>query len=92
MAGVGVEYSWGKTKTVFRTHFNNGRVADLMENVGKSIGPDVLPLTRVWKYSRRTRDYMRAYEIMADNPDISNEDQSFRLIEAVTKRYKTHRN
>ncbi len=35
---------------------------------------------------------MRAYELMTDNPELSHDDQSFRLIEAVCKRYKTHRN
>lgn len=31
IAGVGVEYSWGKSKMEFRTHFNNGRAADLQD-------------------------------------------------------------
>ncbi len=92
LAGVGIEYSWGKIKMIFRSQFNNGKVTELMENVQASIGEDVLPMERIWRYSRRTRDYMRAYEIIAENPDISIEDQSFRLIESVCKRYKTHRN
>ena len=34
---------------------------------------------------------MRAYELMADNPDLPADDLSYRLIEAVCKKYKTHR-
>ncbi len=92
LAGIGIEYSWGKVKMIFRSEFNNGKASELMENVEASITPDVLPLERVWRYSRRTRDYMRAYQLMAEHPDLSPEDQSFRLIEAVCKKYKTHRN
>ncbi len=38
LAGVGIEYSWGKTKMIFRSQFNNGKATELMENVQAFIG------------------------------------------------------
>ena len=88
VAGVGVEFSFGRSKMSFRRTYNDRVAAHLQDNVLRSIsteGPDaVLPLSLVWKYARRARDYMRAY---ADPSKPSN----FLLIEKMCKKVKTHR-
>ena len=82
LAGVGVEYSWGKSKQFFRRHTDHvGK--HLRANIEKSISPEVLPLERVRKYARKTRAYRRAYE---GNTTMDHED-----IEKFVKKQRTHR-
>lgn len=91
LAGMGIEYSWGKIKVFFRSNFNNEKAKELKANVERSF--DIVDLERVWKYARRTRDYMRGYELLASGVTATALDQqTYELIEGVTKKQKTHRN
>lgn len=80
IAGVGIEYSWGRSKLHFRKHctFKN---SDLMPRVKASLSEEVIPLSLVRKYARKTRDYMRAYAAGAVGPALVKQ----------LKTYKTHR-
>ena len=60
LAGLGIEYSWGKAKTEFRKK-KNCVPKDLHANIVNALAEDVLFLLRVRKFARKTREYMRAY-------------------------------
>eukprot|EP00733_Pompholyxophrys_punicea_P001308 Pompholyxophrys_punicea_v1_NODE_611_length_1598_cov_10.871679.p1 type:complete len:281 gc:universal NODE_611_length_1598_cov_10.871679:73-915(+) len=83
LAGLGIEYSWGKSKQEFRRHINDGVAAHLHNNIEKALSVDVLPLWRVRKFARRTREYRHVYA------DSSN--SSYTLIEKMVKERKCHR-
>eukprot|EP00733_Pompholyxophrys_punicea_P000792 Pompholyxophrys_punicea_v1_NODE_290_length_2356_cov_40.811280.p1 type:complete len:268 gc:universal NODE_290_length_2356_cov_40.811280:1473-2276(+) len=92
LAGVGIEYSWGKSKLEFRRRINDQVPANLQQNVIKSLSVDVLPLSRIRKFARRTRDYRRhhVYSMMKNQSDSEN---GFQLIENIASEAKnTHRN
>eukprot|EP00733_Pompholyxophrys_punicea_P000124 Pompholyxophrys_punicea_v1_NODE_18_length_5920_cov_44.741176.p6 type:complete len:112 gc:universal NODE_18_length_5920_cov_44.741176:2643-2978(+) len=99
MAGVGIEYSWGKSKLEFRRRINDQIPANLHDNILKSLCPQVLPLSRIRKFARRTRDYRQVYRIFdirhAATGSESLEDTctgSHSLIETMRKERKSHRN
>ena len=82
ITGVGIEYSWGKSKKYFRRHTDHvGK--HLHQNIAKSIDKHNLPLHTVRKFARKTRAYRRAY---AGDQSIDHED-----IEKFVKKQKTHR-
>ena len=56
LAGVGIEYSWGKAKMYFRRHTDHiGRHQHA--NIEKAMSPVVLTLARVRKFARKARAY-----------------------------------
>jgi hypothetical protein len=91
IAGVGVEYTFGMSKRYFRK--NNDQVtAHLQANVEKSLQSDVLPLSRLWKFERRTWQYMMMYRDLYKNGVIT-EATSFEKLESKMREMKTtHRN
>lgn len=60
LAGVGIEYSWGKIKLHYRRN-NNLDTKRFHSQVLNALSTDVLSLDRVRKFARRARDYERAY-------------------------------
>lgn len=50
MAGEGVEYVFGYSKESFRMH-DNCKVADLEQNVRKSLAADVVTMPRLWRFA-----------------------------------------
>ena len=80
VAGVGIEYSWGKQKQWFRRE---------TDHVGKHLHQNIIAsmkqctLERVRKYARKAREYRRAYE---GNNEMDHED-----IEKHVKMQKSHR-
>ena len=83
VAGVGVEYSWGKSKMHFRRHTDHV-ARHLHANIVASMSAEVLTLTRVRRYARKARAYRRAYS-------TSSTAMSRRSIEKQVKLYKRHR-
>eukprot|EP00733_Pompholyxophrys_punicea_P001906 Pompholyxophrys_punicea_v1_NODE_1160_length_893_cov_5.609467.p1 type:complete len:255 gc:universal NODE_1160_length_893_cov_5.609467:810-46(-) len=86
LAGLGIEYSWGKSKLEFRRRINDQVGANLHANIVKAMSIEVLPLGRVRKFARRTRDYRRVYVT-----DVTAQPE-FEMIEKMRKTRKTHRN
>eukprot|EP00733_Pompholyxophrys_punicea_P001340 Pompholyxophrys_punicea_v1_NODE_628_length_1560_cov_14.393094.p2 type:complete len:261 gc:universal NODE_628_length_1560_cov_14.393094:630-1412(+) len=89
LAGVGIEYSWGKAKLEFRRHINDQVPAHLHQNIEKSLrtGPnDPLPLWRIRKFARRTREYRRVYS------EKNSATLAYPEIEKMRKLRKCHRN
>jgi hypothetical protein len=66
VAGHGIEYCWGYSSTIFRS-INDCTAANLERNVAKSLSIEYLTLERIWKFSRRTRDYLRMYYKLAQD-------------------------
>lgn len=62
VAGLGIEFSWGKSKYEFR-RLNDCEPQHLHENIAKSLMPDVLDAMRVRRFARKTREYKRAYMV-----------------------------
>ena len=61
MAGLGIEYSWGRSKIHSRKHTTN-KNSDLEERVTAALSKEVHPLALTRKYARITRDYMALYK------------------------------
>ena len=94
LAGCGIEYSWGKSKQYFRRKANDMIAANLHRSIVASIQSDVLPIERIWKFERRSRDYRRMYKDVAkDIADgvINQKDISYAGLELMQKVYKVHR-
>ncbi|CAN0378133.1 unnamed protein product, partial [Ectocarpus sp. 13 AM-2016] len=62
LAGVGIEYAWGKAKLEVRRKLNDENPKKLEENMLKALSTEtILTLTRIRRFARRTRDYRRTY-------------------------------
>jgi len=98
MAGVGVEYCIGRSKMIFRREHNDGSTVKLHENSMASING--VELDMVWKYARRSRDYLHVYRELEEQGrivdgvvDMTGEAKmSYELLEHMRKDRKTHRN
>jgi len=84
LAGIGIEYCWGKLKKWYRRNNSPTGPADFFDLVVRSMSREVLPLTTARRFARKARAYMRAY--------LSGESNEHALLEAMVKRFKTHRN
>lgn len=81
MAGVGIEYSWGKSKQHYRR--NNSLDPKLFHSeVLGALSSGVLFLERVRKFARRARNYMRAYK---------GGNRTFDAVEKQCRLFKVHR-
>ncbi len=90
LAGLGIEYSWGMMKKAFRRN-NDCVYKHLHENVTKSMTKEQLPMASILRFSRRTREYGRAYLSLASNTALTSEDVGYDVIEKMRKVQKTHR-
>ena len=93
VAGLGVEYGWGKSKLEFRRNINDENPAHLHSNILRSLStePDgPLPLARVRKFARKTRDYRNVYRSWGDGANVDGD--SMEKIEKMRKERKSHRN
>ncbi len=90
LAGMGIEYSWGLMKRHFRK-INDCLLKNLHSHVQTVMSPTNLTVSNVLKFSRRTRDYCRAYLALATSETINTTDICFELIEKMMKQQKTHR-
>ena len=76
VAGLGVEYGWGKAKLEFRRHINDLNGKHLRNNVLAAMGDQTftgtdkrahdppLPLSRVRRFARRARTNRRVLELV----------------------------
>jgi hypothetical protein len=98
MAGCGIEYSWGKMKLEFRksnltiagVKNNRNTEAKLREIMGKH-----LPIERIWRFERKSRDYRRLYlklHALTLDPSIEKKELNFEELEKMRTEFKTHRN
>ena len=82
LAGVGIEYCWGKSKQHFRK-YNDCKTANLHKNIEASLAPSNLGLDRVRRFARKTREYKRAY--------VGMDALSFAKIQKFIKTCRSHR-
>jgi len=88
LAGVGVEYSWGKSKMYFRREKTTHRIGGNFEKlVRESLGPAVLPIARVRKFARKARAMRELYKSHLNSDDTTN----YNLVQKMYKTMKTHR-
>eukprot|EP00750_Incisomonas_marina_P011084 INCI16338.4.p1 GENE.INCI16338.4~~INCI16338.4.p1 ORF type:complete len:399 (+),score=61.48 INCI16338.4:383-1579(+) len=86
VAGLGIEYSWGKAKWCFRRYVNDLKSANLEKNVLISLGDQPfkmhgsgaqceapLELKRVRKFARRARTYRLLFEMF---PTVKDGEQA----------------
>jgi hypothetical protein len=94
MAGNGIEYCWGYGETIFRK-INDKIVKNLRSNVAIAISPAHLTLERIWKFSRRPREYMRMYHALSKQilatPKLK-EEINHEFLERNRKEIKGERN
>ena len=90
----------GRAKLEFRRKINDEDPKHLKEDVLKALSTDgFLPLERVRRFARRTRDYRLTYALLASKGDCLEElkpahggAELYKLIEKVCAACKTHRN
>ena len=94
-AGGGIEYAWGKLK--FEQRRQNDSAARLESGVKfvervrvLCMDKTILPLSRVWKFARRARDYTRLY--LAVGQRSGRTTLTYAEIEKMRSLQKTHRN
>ena len=85
LAGVGIEYSWGKSKKFFRAH-NKQDMTGFNDLILRSMARAVLPLRSVRKFARKARAYAEAYRT-GEVDGRSHVD-----VERMIKQFKAHRN
>ncbi len=93
MAGHGIEYCWGYGEMMFLT-INDQSVNKLESFVTQALSSKNLALERIWKYQRRTRDYMRMYKQMESNLLINprlKEEINHQMLEKKRKDIKKSR-
>ena len=94
-AGGGIEYAWGKLKFEQRKENNSAvrlesgvkfyaRVAQLCKS------KLILPMSRVFRFQRRSRDYIRLYIKIGARTDETA--PSYIDIKRMRKKQSTHRN
>ena len=87
LAGMGIEYSWGKAKREFRQR-NDLQPKNLHVNICNALSTaDVLPLDRVRRFARKTRQYKRAYSMLHGLFGYTAEDAlaGFKAVEKSVK-------
>ena len=93
-AGGGIEYAWGKLK--FEQRRQNDSAVRLESGVKfvervrvLCMDKTILPLSRVWKFARRARDYTRLY--LAVGQRSGRTTLTYAEIEKMRSQQKTHR-
>ena len=107
LAGQGVEYCIGLSKMRFRREFNDTVNKNLKNNVMRSLSREVITDENVWRYARRTRDYMHVYMRLAKQGgqlgkevvingqtvvDMYSSNVTHQDLEDMRNHCKTHRN
>jgi hypothetical protein len=85
MAGNGIEYIWGCSERIFRKN-NDQSIENFKRTIKMSLSSQSLPMERIWKFERRSRDYMRNYRTIGHN------ETSYVELENMRKICKSHRN
>lgn len=67
IAGVGIEYHWGAAKRCYRRRCKKDSKL-LKGNVQLCLSTLVLTPERIRRFARRTRDHMRGYLLLRDDP------------------------
>jgi len=104
LAGVGIEYVWGKSKLEFRRNINDCVPKHLHENIAKALHADLITIDMCRRFARRSRDYKRIYNKVrhANTGEFKREDNGnvtrkldgragFDLYEKMRKECKLHR-
>lgn len=106
LAGEGIEYAWGCAKGAYRRMdivMKRGK-DNFRESVRKSLDNlSILTLPRMRKFSKRARQYIRAYQVIEERQSGNGKTSivaekletqphiTLELIERVVKKFKTHR-
>jgi hypothetical protein len=85
MAGNGIEYIWGCSERIFRKN-NDNTTENFIKNIKLSLSNNSLPMERIWKFERRSRDYIRNYR------SLGSAETSYEELENMRKACKSHRN
>jgi len=97
MAGEGIEYLWGCAKQYYHLlPIKEKRgIKAFRESVNKSLSQNRLTVDRQRMFSRRAREYMKAYKsierVTQNKGEFIDTQMSHSLIETILKRYKIHR-
>jgi hypothetical protein len=89
LAGSGIEYCWGIAGINFGNILNKNS-QNVRGHIARVLGPEILSLSRDWKYERKSRDYMRLYYKMSLNGH-GNLPTNYEEIERMRKIEKTRR-
>ena len=92
LAGMGIEYMWGKSKMYFRRNNNySSNAKNLEQRVRDALDPFVvLHIKRVRAMQRKSNDYKRSY-LSLDGGDGVADEVEYADIEKMKKECKTHR-
>jgi hypothetical protein len=87
-AGKGIEYCWGLVERYFRK-INKGIAKELEKNVTIAL---CLSMSSIYKFERKTRDYMRLYLKLGVQPDGPLSYKELEDMRKHMKTYRSHRN
>ena len=87
-AGKGIEYCWGLAESNFRK-INKGIAKELEKNVSLAL---CLSMSSIFKFERKTRDYMRLYLKLGVKPDGPLSYKELEDKRKHMKTYRSHRN
>eukprot|EP01034_Spumella_vulgaris_P029312 gene29312-36339_t len=82
LAGVGIEYDWGVTKYWFR-RTNDCKLEHLEANVERVSSEQIIGIDTVWRFSRRTREYARAYTLLSNDSTVTDDSIDYNMIERM---------
>ena len=95
LAGMGIEYMWGKSKMTFRRDGSYSSNAESLERrVRAALDPNlVLHIKRVRAMQRRSNDYKRSYMLLGGGVGGGGASKvvEYADIEKMKKKCKTHR-
>ena len=89
LAGVGVEYDWGKSKIYFRRNKKERKSKHLEALIRECVSEDVLTLSFVRKAARKAAGYRRIYKRYKESDKVDLHDHE--VVQKLYKESKTHR-
>ena len=87
LAGVGIQYCWGKAKMHFRRNKKQRVETKFLDLINECLSLDVLPLARIRKFARKAADMRKLYKNARGTEDTSN----YEVVQNLYKECKAHR-
>jgi hypothetical protein len=92
LAGSGIEYAWGIAEINFK-NIQQKCSQNVKRHVEDVLSPEKLPLSSIWKYERKSRDYIRLYhkssQINEDNLLKYSDIEKLRQVEKIRRSHRS---
>ncbi|CAM9150338.1 unnamed protein product, partial [Chrysoparadoxa australica] len=85
LAGVGIEYSWGKAKQDFRSQFKTSSIKALRGMIQKVLTTDVLLLERMQEVCKANQRIKRMYKQIVDDSRFKTDENGVDFLEVASE-------